>query len=242
MELGTVRISKTKAKTLRSRAGLGGFGGSAGGGQDGGGGSDDNGRSGQDTGSPFERMDLSLQKLRIVTWFLLLIVLMTFAGLVAAYIMISTNGVAEWTPFALPVQVWISTAVIVLSSVSYTISNRALQAGNQGSAKTFLLLTTVLGATFISSQMLAWLELVNRGYYLQSNPYAGFFYFITVLHVLHVLGGIVALGFAVLRTWEPTRSREELERRQEISKSVGQYWHFMDGLWIVLVLLLGFWK
>ena len=95
---------------------------------------------------------------------------------------------------------------------------------------------------FISSQLLAWVELVQRGVYMASNPYAGFFYILTAVHALHVFGGILVLGYILLRTWNPTFSDQELEKRQAISSSVGLYWHFMDGLWIVLFVLLGFWK
>jgi cytochrome c oxidase subunit 3 len=77
---------------------------------------------------------------------------------------------------------------------------------------------------------------------VQSNPYAGFFYILTAVHAVHVIGGIAALGYILLRTWRATSSDEELTKRQQISNSVGWYWHFMDGLWIFLFLLLGFWK
>lgn len=237
MEIGTLKIKTPKTQGRRSRSGSGGGRGP---GKGGGGGGDD--RPNDGAGIPFESFDLSSHKIRIVTWFLLMVVLMTFAGVIAAYIMISTNGVAEWTPFKLPVQLWVSTALIMASSITYAVSHSARRAGNHAKARTFLLATTVLGGVFISSQILAWLELVRRGYYLQSNPYAGFFYFMTFLHALHVLGGIVALGYALLRTWEPARSEQEVERRLEVSKAVGNYWHFMDGLWLVIVLMLGFWK
>ena len=95
---------------------------------------------------------------------------------------------------------------------------------------------------FIGSQIMSWLELVRRGIYVQSNPYAGFFYILTSVHALHVVVGISALGYILLRTWEPTSDDEELTKRKQVSNTVGWFWHFMDALWIVLVLLLGFWK
>ena len=95
---------------------------------------------------------------------------------------------------------------------------------------------------FIASQILAWFDLVRRGVYMASNPYAGFFYILTSVHAVHVFGGILVLGYILLRTWNLTSNDDELEKRQSISKAVGLYWHFMDGLWIVLFVLLGFWK
>ena len=106
----------------------------------------------------------------------------------------------------------------------------------------WLIVTTILGAAFISSQILLWFALVNHGVFVQSNPYAGFFYILTAIHAIHVSVGIGALGYVMLRIWNKTESAFESQRRQTISKVIGWYWHFMDGLWIVLILLLGFWK
>lgn len=255
LEIGTAEplIEKKKEKkrsTLSSSEGGSKSGGRKRGGGGGGGGGDNNGGENDGGGSnnpnnqnldQFQEQ-FKPDKLRIIMWFLLLVVTMTFGGLIATYIVISTNGVAEWQPFKLPIQIWVSTILLLISSVSYQISNQNLKNENQKSSKKWLLATTVLGATFISSQLLAWLELGRRGVYLGSNPYAGFFYILTAIHAVHVLGGIIALGYMVLRTWDETNSGMELFRRQTMSKVVGWYWHFMGVLWIVLFLLLGFWK
>jgi cytochrome c oxidase subunit 3 len=132
--------------------------------------------------------------------------------------------------------------LILASSITYTISQKALNLENQEKAKKWLLATTVFGGMFIASQILSWLELVRRGVYVESNPYAGFFYILTGVHAIHVVGGIAVLSYVVLRTWHKTSSDEELSKRKTISNAVGWYWHFMDALWIVLFLLLGFWK
>jgi cytochrome c oxidase subunit 3 len=190
-----------------------------------------------------ERSDSETQdKSKIVTWFLLLVVMMTFGGLIGAYVVIATNNVAEWQPFNLPVPVFISTALIIISSFVYDIGKRAINRNDEKRTRQFLIATTVLGAAFISSQILAWLALVNKGLYMQGNPYAGFFYILTGIHAVHVLGGIVALGAILLRSWTYTEYGPELEYRRNLARSVGWYWHFMGVLWIVLFLLLGFWK
>lgn len=182
------------------------------------------------------------EKFRILTWFLLLIVFMTFGGLIGTYIVLATNKALEWQPFVLPVQIWISTLLILAGSAVYEVSNRFLKANNQAKARVYLLASTILGAVFIASQILAWIQLVNRGIYMASNPFAGLFYILTAVHALHVIGGITALGYLVLKTEKPTQSSEELFKRQTYSKVIGWYWHFMAALWLVLVYLLGFWK
>lgn len=246
LEVGTIKTaSETETlKKIRPGTKTGRGSGSDGRKRGGGGGGGDNG-SGGDHGDHYyfgETDEQKPNKYRIGMWFTLLIVLMTFSGLIAAYVVIASNGVLEWKPFDLPIQIWISTGLLFFSSVSYEISRIKLKNDQQKEAKNWLLATTVLGAAFISSQILAWFELYNQGIYLQSNPYAGFFYFLTAIHAVHVFGGICALGYMVLRTWHATDSDSELERRKNVSTVVGWYWHFMDGLWIVLLLLLGFFK
>jgi cytochrome c oxidase subunit III len=245
MEIGTVRTIPDEKKKKRLKTTSTGTSGSRGGRNRGGGGGNNGGGGGGDLpDNDFSEAPetASSKKLRVAMWFILLVVLMTFGGLIAAYVVVSTNGVLEWRPFDLPFQVWISTALIIASSVAYKISQRALNSNNQQLSKKWLLATTALGAAFISSQILLWLALVRRGVYVYSNPYAGFFYILTAVHAVHVVGGIIALGNVVLRTWNETSFDDELLERKNIARSVGWYWHFMDALWLALVLLLGFYK
>jgi cytochrome c oxidase subunit 3 len=233
MKLGTVEPVAEKPRSKRRSQFFGG-GSSGGRGGDGGDGPH------FDDGDSVE--NAAQDKAKVITWFLLLIVLMTFGGMIGAYIVIATNGAAEWQPFALPVQVWISTAIIIISSITYQMAHNAFFDEEYDKSRKLLIATTVLGATFISSQILVWLALVNRGFYLRGNPYAGFFYILTAVHAIHVVGGIIALGTVLLRTWNRTSSEDELIYRRRLTRSVGWYWHFMGGLWIVLFILLGFWK
>jgi len=240
MEVGTaetVEVADEKRKRRPTLLGGGGGGNNGNKRRGGGGGGDDSDDSGP------QNTDYTVpNKSKILTLFLLLIVTMTFGGLIGAYIVIHTNGGAEWQPFNLPIQVWISTLIILASSVTYHLAFRAILGEDQPLAKKYLVATTVLGAAFISSQILAWFALVQRGLYMAGNPYAGFFYILTGVHVVHVLGGIIALGSIVLKTWEDTDSERVWKRRKELGQTVGWYWHFVDGLWIVLFMLLGFWK
>lgn len=244
MEVGTIETN-VEEKKLKRRARVGGGFGSNGGNRNRGGGGN-NGGGGNDRRDDDFTEELQKpyesNKFRIAMWFLLLVVTMTFGGLIGAYIVISTNGVLEWRPFDLPKQIWVSTVLIAASSLTYQISQTFLKKDNQARAKNWLLATTVFGAMFIASQILAWLALVREGVYMQSNPYAGFFYIMTAVHAAHVIGGICALGYILLRTWHKTGSIEEMKKRKQISNTVGWYWHFMDALWVVLFLLLGFWK
>ncbi|MEO6589530.1 MAG: heme-copper oxidase subunit III [Pyrinomonadaceae bacterium] len=236
MEVGTLKTNlKDKSRDSRVKSLKNGFGNSngSGGGNNGG---------GNDNQPEFLDSPTGTNIARIFTVFLLLVVLMTFGGLLGAYIVLATNGALEWRPFDLPYQVWVSTAIILASSFTYHLSKNFIYRGEQEKSKKWLLGTTILGAAFISSQILAWFLLIRRGIYWEANPYAGFFYILTAVHAVHVIGGICALGTIVIRTWEKTFSDDELKYRKNLANVVGWYWHFMDALWIVILMLLGFWK
>lgn len=241
MEVGTLKSNPENRKRNKNAVSVtSGFGGqNSGNGNSGGG---NNGGGGNGNHHDFYNSTNKSNIPRIFTMFLLLVVLMTFGGLLGAYIVLATNGALEWRPFDLPVQVWVSTVVILASSWTYHVSKKLIDKDEQEKSKKWLLATTVLGAAFISSQILAWFLLYQRGFYWSGNPYAGFFYILTAVHVVHVAGGICALGSIVLRTWNKTFSDKELEQRKNLANVVGWYWHFMDALWIVILFLLGFYK
>lgn len=238
MEVGSAETLLELEKARKRRSGLGGGNSGNGSRNPGSGGSG----NGHDDDPPPDTATFLPNKSRILMWFLLLVVMMTFGGLISTYVVISTNRAAEWNPFDLPIQVWISTALILLSSLTYYLAEQAVFRESQRRAKKWLLVTTVLGAAFISSQILAWLELSGRGVYVAGNPYAGLFYILTAVHAAHVLGGIIALGSVLLKTWNYVGSDAAWHRLQIFSQVVGWYWHFMGVLWLILFALLGFWK
>lgn len=243
MEVGTAEILDDVQEKKRRGSSLSGRPGSSNGGGGGGG----NEGPGGDQNQPSRDRDSGREpfvpgKSRVLTGFVLLVVLMTFGGLIGAYIVISTNRAAEWRPFDLPIPVWISTFLIVVSSGVYHFGKLAVDKNDQPNARKWFVVTTFFGAAFISSQILAWLALNARGLYVAGNSYAGFFYILTAVHAVHVFGGIVALGSILLRNLTPTENLLEISKRQTLAQVVGWYWHFMGALWIVLFVLLGFWK
>jgi len=243
MKVGTAEtLPESKEGQRRTRSGLAGGPGPRNGGRGGGGGGGNNNGGGGGYDSDSDGSSVMPDKSRVLTAFLLLVVTMTFGGLMAAYIVIATNRAIEWNPFQLPIPVWVSTALLLTSSLTYHFANQALGDEDQPRARKWLTATCVLGAAFISSQLLAWLELYSRGVYFGGNPYAGFFYVLTGIHALHVLGGIIALGAVVLRTWDRNVAESSWTRLKALGQSVGWYWHFMDGVWVLLFMLLGFWK
>jgi cytochrome c oxidase subunit 3 len=153
-------------------------------------------------------------------------ILAFFAALVVAFYWRSSTP-PFWAPIALPRTLWLSTAIILVSSVTFEAARRTYRRGLHRIAARLLVVTACLGAAFLASQLSAWLNLVRRGYYLAQNPYSSFFYMFTGLHAAHLIGGLIALFIVVLgRT------------RRETVDTVAYYWHFLGVLWIALFVIL----
>ena len=243
-EVGEITTLPVDDEKLKRRARFGGGGGSNSGGNGGGGGG---GRGGggdrSDKDNPMENEEqFTGSKYRLAMWIILGVIMMTFAGLISAYVVIAVNKQQEWKPFDLPLQVFISTGLILASSITYEIARIAVNGENQAAFRRWLIITAALGGAFIASQLLSWFSLVQRGIYVASNPYAGFFYILTAAHAFHLVGGIIALGYLILRAWNFTSDPEKLFKRQTAASVVGLYWHSMDALWLVLLLMLAFFK
>ena len=178
---------------------------------------------------------------RVGIWVAIASIVMLFTALTSAYIvrMASAN---DWTPLVMPKVLWLSTAVILLSSVTIEISKRSLKQQRDSQYGLWLTLTAVLGVVFVGSQYAAWRNFARQGVYMATNPHSSFFYLFTAVHGLHVLGGLLALAYLLLRTRKKRETVEGELRRVGAAEAATVYWHFLDGLWICLFLLLFFWK
>lgn len=183
----------------------------------------------------------SPERYRIGVWVAISSILMLFVALTSAYIVRSASG-NDWQPIVMPKVLGLSTALILISSITMEVSRRSLKRQSDAGYGRWLMITVALGLGFLASQVFAWRQLVRQGVYLASNPYNSFFYLFTAAHGLHLLGGILALVYLLLRT---TRKRGTVDgelRRVGAADAATIYWHFMDGLWVALFLLLFLWK
>ena len=178
---------------------------------------------------------------RIGAWLAIASIVMLFTALISSYIVRSASG-DDWVPIAMPKVLWLSTALILISSVTMEISRRSLKSLNDAGYGRWLIATAVLGLAFLGSQLAAWRQLARQGVYMASNPHSSFFYLFTAAHGLHLLGGLVALSYLVLRTTKQRGTPEGELRRAGAASAATIYWHFLDGLWIGLFLLLFFWR
>lgn len=195
--------------------------------------------------------DATPQQYRIGMWLALSAILMMFAALTSAYVFRSTRTQQEWQIFAVPQMLWVSTFLILASSATFEAARRAERSGRQAFYRRWLLVSLALGFGFLVSQLLAWRELVGQGIYLATNPHSSFFYLLTGLHALHLLGGIAGLSYLAIRTRRETVTAAaagesgagSVDRKRRASvEAIGLYWHFMDGLWVYLFALLFLWR
>jgi cytochrome c oxidase subunit 3 len=189
----------------------------------------------------FSQFESSANRYRIGMWVALAAILMMFTALTSAYIVRAASS-NDWRPIAMPQILLLSTALIVTSSGTLEVARRKLKATLDVSYTRWLLLTTALGIGFVGSQLLAWRQLVRQGVYVASNPHSSFFYLLTATHGIHLLGGLIALVYLLLRTRRVEREEQAVAKRHAVADAVTLYWHFMDGLWIYLFLLLFFWR
>jgi cytochrome c oxidase subunit 3 len=188
-----------------------------------------------------DSMRFSPDRYRLGVWVGIGSILMLFVALTSSYIVRSASS-NDWQPIAMPKVIWLSTALIVISSITMEVSRRSLKQQRDAGYGRWLLITVALGLAFLASQLLAWRQLVRQGVYMASNPYNSFFYLFTAAHGLHLLGGILALGYLALRTTKKRATVEGELRRVGAADAATIYWHFMDGLWVALFMLLFLWK
>ena len=166
-------------------------------------------------------------------WMAMAAIVMLFAAFTSALIV--RQGIStDWTPTALPRILYLNTAVLLASSLTLQLSRRSLRANSGGQFALWLYVTIALGFGFVAGQLAAWRELAYQGVYLSTNPSSSFFYLLTAAHGLHLLGGIAALCYLVVNS----RKLAAKIRKSVAVDVVALYWHFMDGLWLYVLILL----
>lgn len=157
-------------------------------------------------------------------------IMMMFVAFSSAYIVRHAAG--NWLEYTIPNLFYVSTIILLISSVTLHLSYTSFKKGKEGSYKLFLILTFLLGTCFVVCQYLGWKELESIGIYLTGNPSGSFFYIISGMHAAHVLGGITTLVVALMHAY---MLKYKITPKRKLRFSlVLIYWHFMDFLWIYL--------
>jgi cytochrome c oxidase subunit 3 len=167
---------------------------------------------------------------------LLLSLSMLFAASLAGMVVVRSHA-AAWPPAgtpSLPGGLWLSTLLILASSATIAWALRGIGRGDAAVLKIGLGATLLLGVGFLISQTFNWFVLVAENVTPRLNLFAFTFYLLTVLHALHVVGGLVPLGVVTGRAWRGVYSSDF----HPGVRYVATYWHFLDVIWLVLFTVL----
>lgn len=168
-------------------------------------------------------------------WLGIVSIVMLFAGTTSAYVVRADNG--NWLIFNLPNAFYLSTAVIVTSSITLFMAYRMAKKSNKTGTVIGVLLTFILGLIFTYTQFAGYSELAGKGIVAMgkyANAAGSFLYFITALHLVHLFGGLLSLFVTLINS---------LRGKYSAGNTLGLeltsiYWHFLDILWVYLFLFL----
>jgi cytochrome c oxidase subunit 3 len=161
---------------------------------------------------------------------------MVFAAFTSAFVV--RRGISDdWSGTAKPKILFVNTAILLASSVVLDLSRRALKRHDRSGFNLWWTAATVLGVLFLVGQAIAWQQLKAAGIYVSTNPSSSFFYLLTAAHAFHLLGGVAALLYVDVQA---LRLRLGPAKRTAIDVTA-IFWHFLDGLWLYLMVLFYVW-
>jgi len=161
---------------------------------------------------------------------------MVFAALSVAFWM--RHGTSDdWIAMRKPPLLWVNTAVLLASSVVLDRARVALKSGRRDAFNRWWTAATALGIAFLAGQAVVWGQLANAGIFIASSPSSSFFYLLTAAHAVHVVGGVAALIYVDVQA---LRLRLGPAKRTMIDIAA-VFWHFLDGVWLYLMVLLYVW-
>ncbi|SNZ01034.1 cytochrome c oxidase subunit 3 [Flagellimonas pacifica] len=177
---------------------------------------------------------------KMMLWFGIVSLIMGFAGWTSAYIVSSKRE--DWiSDLELPQAFFVSTAIIILSSLTYFMAKQAVKKNNQKQGTIFLLITLVLGISFIVLQFMGFSQMLENGYYFTgptSSIKMSYVFLIAAVHIVHVVAGLISLLVVLI---------QQLRKKYEPGNTLGielgaTFWHFLDFLWVYLILFMYFVK
>ena len=136
----------------------------------------------------------------------------------------------DWRPLAEPGILWFNTAVLVLASIAYHWTRNAAVSGNTARLKPGLLISGVMTILFLGGQLIAWQQLNASGFYVYTNPANAFFYLLTAVHGIHLLGGLWVWARSTTKVW----TGAEADSVRLSIELCTVYWHFLLLVWIVM--------
>ncbi|KJD35516.1 cytochrome oxidase subunit III [Tamlana sedimentorum] len=186
-------------------------------------------------GTPQEK---NIRAKKMMLWFGIISLIMSFAGWTSAFVVSSSRP--DWLEgFKLPNAFIISTVVIIISSITFLLAKNAVKKDNKGLTTIWLVVTLILGVIFIFNQFQGFQEIINLGYNFTgptSNVTMSYIYLIAVVHILHVVVGLICLLVVV---YNHLRGKYSATNKLGFDLAA-TFWHFIDILWVYLFLFLYF--
>ncbi|MAM18771.1 MAG: cytochrome c oxidase subunit 3 [Bacteroidota bacterium] len=193
-------------------------------------------------------MDLTEDSLEVKTarskkmmlWFGIISMVMTFAGLTSAYV-VSKNRPDWLNEFELPQSFLWSTIVILLSSGTLYLAKKSILQNKRKNASALLVGTLILAVLFVLFQFYSFSEIISNGYYFtgsESSITTSFIYILVVVHLIHLMAGIIVLLVLIYNHF-----KQRYQAGQMLGFELGAtFWHFVDFLWLYLILFLYFFR
>jgi cytochrome c oxidase subunit 3 len=185
---------------------------------------------------PVENVDgegaLPLPSVKVGLGVFLAVATSLFALLISAYFM--RRMWADWTTLPVPRVLWLNTGLLLLSGVAMQRTRAAARRGQIDGVRSGLIAGGVFTFSFLAGQLWAWQQLNASGYFVAANPANAFFYLLTALHGLHLLGGLWVWGKTTAKVW---RGAEVGKIRLSVELCT-VYWHYLFLVWLVLFALL----
>ena len=191
------------------------------------------------------RVDSRPERSETGVWIGIFAIIMSFAAFTSAMI-VRQGATSDWRHFELPHLLYVNTLILLASSFTLGLGRKQLTsvAGWLATARDqaeesysdgmqWLHITLALGGFFVIGQVLAWRILAAQGLFLATNPSSSFFYVFTAVHSAHLLGGIAGLAHMIRKLGKTNGTAQTTGLR-----AICLYWHFMDGLWVYLFILL----
>ncbi len=169
---------------------------------------------------------------RVGLWILLVAVTMLFIAFTVSYL--SRRSAPDWTAVPLPGILWLNTVVLVASSAVLAWTRRTHRHLGGKALRRGLLQAGGLGLLFLLGQIAAWRALATAGVFMSSSPYSAFFYLLTAVHGLHLLGGLGGLGYALSRSSLPAAAAQPVPAVEGATL----FWHFLAALWVSLLIII----
>ena len=187
-----------------------------------------------------EHKSRSARSYKLLLLFAMISMTMMFAGLTSAFVVSKSR--ADWLKdFQIPSAFFLSTVAIIGCSITFHLAKKAIQKDFQKRTTAFLLTTLALGIVFVILQFVGFGQIVANGYYFtgpESSITTTFLYIVTVVHLLHLAGGLIALLIIIYNQF-----KNKYSSTQALGIELGaMYWHFLDLLWVYLFLFLFFFK